>query len=63
MPDQTYVYIMASSFNVSTSASRQQLKDRPRIKKLRLIIAQNSTWNDLSAEWDKPIAPYIEASS
>ena len=106
MPEQAYVYIMASSFqklyigitteievrvsqhknstypNSFTSrykinklvyferfalvpeaiAREKQLKNWSRIKKLRLIVAQNPTWQDLSAEWGKPIEPYKEAS-
>jgi putative endonuclease len=104
MPDQAYVYIMASSFQklyigITTEievrvsqhkngtypdsftsrykinklvyferfamvpeaiACEKQLKNWSRIKKLRLIIAQNPTWQDLSAEWGKPIQPYKE---
>jgi len=106
MPDQAYVYIMASSFqklyigitteievrvsqhkngafpNSFTSrykinklvyferfamvpeaiAREKQLKNWSRIKKLRLIVAQNPTWQDLSSDWGKPIEPYKEAS-
>jgi putative endonuclease len=105
MPDQAYVYIMASSFQklyigITTEievrvsrhknntypnsfttrykvnklvyferfamvpeaiAREKQLKNWSRIKKLRLIVAQNPTWQDLSAGWGKPIEPYKEA--
>jgi putative endonuclease len=44
-------------------ASEKQLKRWSRIKKLRLIIAQNPTWQDLSPEWGKPISPSSEASN
>jgi putative endonuclease len=101
MPQQAYVYIMASSFQrlyigITTEietrvaqhkegsysgsftsrykidklvyferfaripeaiAREKQLKKWSRIKKLRLIIAQNPTWQDLAAEWGKPIKP------
>jgi putative endonuclease len=104
MPEQAYVYIMASSFQklyigitseieVRVSqhkngafpdsfttrykinklvyferfalvpeaiAREKQLKNWSRIKKLRLIVAQNPTWQDLSAEWGKPIQPSKE---
>ena len=104
MPEQAYVYIMASSFQrlyigitteievrvsqhkngshsgsftsrykidklvyierfamVSEAIAREkQLKKWSRIKKLRLIVAQNPTWQDLSAEWGNPIQPYKE---
>jgi putative endonuclease len=36
-------------------AREKQLKRWSRIKKLRLIVAQNPTWQDLSADWGKPI--------
>ena len=38
----------------------KQLKNWSRIKKIRLIVAQNPTWQDLSAEWGNPIQPYKE---
>jgi putative endonuclease len=41
-------------------AREKQLKRWSRIKKLRLIVAQNPGWRDLSAEWGKPIKPYVE---
>ena len=44
-------------------AREKQLKRWSRIKKLRVIVAQNPTWQNLSAEWGKPIPPYIEASN
>jgi putative endonuclease len=47
--------------DVPTAIAREkQLKRWSRIKKTSLIIAQNPTWNDLSSEWGKPIAPYKE---
>ena len=106
MPDQAYVYILASTFQrlyigITTEievrvnqhkngafpdsfttrykinklvyferfammpeaiAREKQLKNWSRIKKLRLIVAQNPTWQDLSAEWGKPIESFQEAS-
>jgi putative endonuclease len=44
-------------------AREKQLKHWSRIKKIRLIVAQNPTWKDLSEEWGKPIAPYTEPSN
>jgi putative endonuclease len=41
-------------------AREKQLKNWSRIKKLRLIIGQNPTWQDLSAEWGTPVPPYSE---
>ena len=106
MPEQAYIYIMASSFQrlyigITTEieirvaqhkngsfpgsftsrykinklvyferfstmgaaiAREKQLKRWSRIKKIRLIVAQNPTWQDLSADWGKPIQPYNETS-
>jgi putative endonuclease len=42
-------------------APEKQLKRWSRIKKL--IVVQNPTWQDLSAEWGKPISPYNKASN
>src|ERR1700737_590295 len=44
-------------------AREKQLKNWSRIKKLRLIIAQNPTWQDLSAEWGKTDFTYNEGSN
>ena len=32
-----------------------------RIKKIKLIVAHNPTWQDLSLDWDRPIAPFDES--
>jgi putative endonuclease len=46
---------------ITTAIAREkQLKKWSRIKKIRLIVAQNPTWKDLSHEWGKPIEPYAE---
>jgi hypothetical protein len=61
MPEQAYVYIMASVYlerfaMIGEAIAREkQLKNWSRIKKLRLIIATNPTWQDLSAEWGQPM--------
>ncbi len=44
-------------------AREKQLKRWSRIKKVRLIVAQNPTWKDLSEDWGKPIAPFTETKS
>jgi len=44
-------------------AREKQLKNWSRIKKLRLIVAENPTWQDLSAEWGKPLTRHNEASN
>jgi putative endonuclease len=41
-------------------AREKQLKRWSRIKKIRIIVAQNPTWQDLSADWGKPLPPYQE---
>jgi putative endonuclease len=38
-------------------AREKQLKRWSRIKKIRLIVSQNPTWQDLSQEWGIPIEP------
>jgi len=46
---------------VTTAIAREkQLKRWSRIKKIRLIVAHNPTWKDLSEDWGKPIPPYCE---
>jgi putative endonuclease len=50
--------------DISTAITREkQLKRWSRIKKIRLIVAQNPTWKDLSEEWGKPVAPFTETKS
>ena len=44
----------------SAIAREKQLKHWSRIKKIRLIVAENPTWRDLSEEWGKPIKPFSE---
>jgi len=47
---------------ITTAINREkQLKSWSRIKKIRLIVAQNPTWRDLSEDWGKPTEPYREA--
>jgi len=46
---------------ITTAINREkQLKNWSRIKKLRIIVAQNPTWRDLSEDWDKQTEPYSE---
>ena len=44
-------------------ARESQLKRWSRIKKIRLIVENNPTWQDLSLEWGKPIPLYSELPS
>lgn len=39
-------------------AREKQLKRWSRVKKVRIIVADNPTWRDLSADWGKPIDFY-----
>ncbi len=39
-------------------AREKQLKRWSRIKKIRLIVAENPDWRDLSAEWGVAIEPF-----
>ncbi|MDE1176825.1 MAG: GIY-YIG nuclease family protein [Edaphobacter sp.] len=41
-------------------ARETRLKKWSRLKKISLIVENNPTWQDLSEEWGKPIAPYSE---
>ncbi|MEO6805136.1 MAG: GIY-YIG nuclease family protein [Edaphobacter sp.] len=54
------VYIERFTSIIDAIARENQLKKWSRIKKIRLIVAQNPTWKDLSEEWGKPIAPFKE---
>ncbi len=42
----------------SAIAREKQLKRWSRVKKIRLIIAVNPDWRDLSSEWGKPAKPF-----
>ena len=52
------VYFERFGMITAAIAREKQLKRWSRIKKIRLIVSQNPTWQDLSAEWGKPIPPY-----
>jgi putative endonuclease len=52
------VYFERYSSISAAIAREKQLKRWSRIKKQRLIVEQNPTWKDLSAEWGKPMEPY-----
>lgn len=41
-------------------AREKQLKRWSRIKKIRLIVATNPDWRDLSEDWGKPVPPFRE---
>jgi putative endonuclease len=45
--------------DINTAIAREkQLKRWSRIKKLKLIIAKNSDWKDISEDWGKPTQPF-----
>ncbi len=47
--------------DIRTAIAREkQLKRWSRVKKIRLIVANNPTWRDLSEDWGKPIEPMLE---
>jgi putative endonuclease len=54
------VYLERFTRITDAIAREKQLKKWSRIKKIRLIVAQNPTWKDLSEEWGKPVAPFTE---
>ncbi len=54
------VYLERFSSIAAAIAREKQSKRWSRIKKIRVIVAQNPTWQDLSSEWGKPIPPYRE---
>jgi putative endonuclease len=43
-------------------ARETQIKGWLRIKKLKLIAANNPTWRDLTLDWGQPIEPFNEAN-
>ncbi len=42
-------------------ARESEIKGWLRIRKIRLIVASNPTWRDLSLDWNKPIDPFDES--
>jgi putative endonuclease len=55
------VYLERFAHLDSAIAREKQLKRWSRIKKIRLIVAANPTWIDLSQDWGKPIKPFNES--
>ena len=50
--------------NIQVAIAREkQLKRWSRVKKIRLIVAENPTWRDLSADWGKPVEPFREPAT
>ena|SRR5450631_2558762 len=47
---------------ISEAIAREKaIKDMDRIVKIRLIVALNPTWQDLSEDWGKPMPPFDES--
>ncbi len=51
------VYIERHPLLLAAIAREKQLKRWSRTKKIRLVVATNPTWKDLSLEWGSPIDP------
>ena len=48
--------------SISQAIARESaIKNLPRIDKIKLIVALNPTWRDLSEDWNKPMAPFDPA--
>ena len=57
------VYYEHFKWAESAIAREKQLKRWSRAKKIFLIEKDNPTWEDLSEEWGKPVAPFVEPDS
>ncbi len=55
------VYYESYALVTEAIAREKQLKNWSRIKKLRLIVAQNPIWKDLSTDWGKPIVLFDQS--
>ena len=53
------VYFERFTTVTAAIAREKQIKGWLRIRKIELIVAENPTWLDLSADWGKPIEPYM----
>jgi putative endonuclease len=42
-------------------AREKAIKDMHRIDKVKLIVAMNPTWRDLSEDWGRPMKPFDES--
>jgi putative endonuclease len=52
------VYFERFGDMLTAIAREKQLKRWSRVKKIRLIVAANPDWRDLSQEWGKPAKPF-----
>ena len=55
------VYFEAFGSISQAIARESAIKNLPRIDKIRLIVALNPTWRDLSEDWNKPTPPFDPA--
>lgn len=55
------VYFEQYASMLTAIGREKQLKRWSRVKKIRLIVAGNPGWRDLSAEWGQPIVPFRES--
>ena len=55
------VYFEAFATILEVIARESAIKNMERIKKIRMIVAENPTWRDLSEDWGKPIEPFDES--
>jgi putative endonuclease len=51
------VYFEEYRYIRNTIAREKQIKGLDRAKRIALIVGMNPTWEDLAAEWGKPIKP------
>jgi len=57
---KTLVYFERFTDIESAIAREKQLKRWSRVKKIQLIVGENPTWSDLSADWGTLIKPFRE---
>jgi putative endonuclease len=55
------VYFERFQYIANAIAREKQIKGWLRVKKIVLIVEHNPTWQDLSEDWGKPIAPFDES--
>jgi len=57
-----YVYFERFTRITNAIAREKELKGWLRIKKIALIVENNPTWRDLSADWGQPLPPISPSS-
>jgi putative endonuclease len=56
------VYYEAFATIGEAIARESAIKNMHRLNKIKLIVALNPTWRDLSEDWGKPMPPFDESS-